>query len=88
MSCCVHESYSFTESSDQCFLIYLLLLFAIFGDNITLQSVSVCACCNIEKILKVSLLKRQRVEAFSLVTRKFRSKTLQKIASRLPHQIV
>lgn len=55
---------------------------------ITLQSFSVRACCNIEKILKVSLLKRQRVEAFSLVTRKFRSKTLQKIASRLPPQIV
>ena len=54
---------------------------------ITLQSFSVRAFCNIEKILEVSLLKRQWGEAFSLVTIKFRSKTLQKIASRWPHQI-
>lgn len=55
---------------------------------ITLQHLPVPVFWNTEEILEVSLLKRQRVGAFSLVTIKFRSKTLQKIVSRWPHQIV
>lgn len=50
---------------------------------ITLHSLSVLGFFfNTEKILEVSLLKRQKGEAFCLVTIKFRFKTLQKIASR------